>query len=87
MTREVVTNWTILKGGRKWLGKQDSEWMEDRNRDAGSHRKRERRGVDQKKQDCRNPERICQLSLGLILMEASAPLPLTHVALIPVLLS
>lgn len=37
--------------------------------------------------DCRNPERICQLLLALILMEASAPLPLTHLALIPALLS
>ncbi len=51
---------------------------------------RERERVDKKKksqEDCRNPERICQLSLALILMEASAPLPLTHLALIPALLS
>lgn len=35
----------------------------------------------------RNPEKICQLSLALIVMEAGTDLPLTHLALIPALLS
>lgn len=51
-----------------------------------TERERERELI-KRQEDYRIPERICQLSLALILMEASAPLPLTHLALIPALLS
>lgn len=76
---KAACEWTNWKRGER-IDRERSQWMQEKERE---------KGVDEKKsqEDSRNPERICQLLLALILMEARALLPLTHLALIPALLS
>lgn len=81
-------------GDRKWA---DDHWEKRKQVDTEKGHGEDRADGEQgsadgkkkkrRQEDGGNPERICQLSLALILMEASALPPLTHLALIPALLS
>lgn len=83
------SGWTFVKSTENGWTRKTVNGRGKKRRKEGERERGRRGGPDRKRsqEDCRNPERICQLLLALILMEASAPLPLTHLALIPALLS